>query len=389
MKKANRILNVPPYLFAEIEKKRAELIARGVKLIDLSIGDPDLPTPDRILKRFHKEVDDPKNHNYPPYEGTKEFRAAVAAWYKKRFNVDLDPDKEVLSLIGSKEGIAHVFFAFMDPGDYALVPDPGYPVYNVATILAGGIPYPVPLLRSNGFLPDLDSIDKNIVKKSKLLFINYPNNPTSAVAGKEFLKDAVAFCKKNDLLLCSDLAYSEVSFDGYRAMSVLEVPGAKDVAIEFHSLSKTYNMTGWRIGMAVGSSYAVSALSIIKTNVDSGIFKAIQAAGVEALNGPQKNIDDMNNIYAERRNILVEGFNSLGWDIEYPKATFYIWAPVPKSFTSQGFVTHLLEKTAVLAVPGSGYGKYGEGYIRLSITADKEKLKEAVARFKKEGISFK
>lgn len=389
MKKANRILNVPPYLFAEVEKKKAEMISRGVKVIDLSIGDPDMPTPKRILRKFHKAVNDPKTHNYPPYEGTKEFRTAVAAWYKKRFNVDIDPENEVLSLIGSKEGIAHIFFAFIDPGDVALIPDPGYPVYNVATILAGGTPYPIPLLNSNNLIPNLKAIDKEIVKKAKLLFINYPNNPTSAVAGKEFYQEAVDFCRKNNILLCSDLAYSEVAFDGYRPMSVLEIPGAKDVAVEFHSLSKTYNMTGWRIGMAVGSSYAIAALSIIKTNIDSGIFKAIQIAGVEALRGPQKEIDKMNRIYSQRRNILIDGLNSLGWKLEYPKASFYVWAPVPNGYTSASFVKHVLEKAGVLLVPGSGYGKHGEGYFRISITTDKANIREAVSRLKKEGIVFK
>ena len=388
MKKANRIMNVPPYLFAEVEKKRAEMISRGIKVIDLSIGDPDMPTPKRILRKFHKAVNDPKTHNYPPYEGTKEFREAVAKWYKKRFNVDLDPNSEVLSLIGSKEGIAHIFLAFIDPGDYALIPDPGYPVYNVATILAGGTPYPVPLSKSNGFIPNLKAIDKEIVKRSKLLFVNYPGNPTAAVAGKEFYAEAVDFCRKNNILLCSDLAYSEIAFDGYRPMSVLEIPGAKDVAIEFHSLSKTYNMTGWRIGMAVGSSYAISALSIIKTNVDSGVFKAIQIAGIEALGGPQKEIDKMNKIYAERRNILIDGLNTLGWKLDRPKASFYVWAPVLNGYTSASFVKHLLEKAGVLVVPGSGYGKNGEGYFRISITTDKSNIKEAISRMRKEGVSF-
>jgi LL-diaminopimelate aminotransferase len=388
MKKANRIVNVPPYLFAEVEKKRAEMISRGIKVIDLSIGDPDMPTPKRILRKFHKAVNDPKTHNYPPYEGTKEFREAVAKWYKKRFNVDLDPNSEVLSLIGSKEGIAHIFLAFIDPGDYALIPDPGYPVYNVATILAGGTPYPVPLSKSNGFIPNLKAIDKEIVKRSKLLFVNYPGNPTAAVAGKEFYAEAVDFCRKNNILLCSDLAYSEIAFDGYRPMSVLEIPGAKDVAIEFHSLSKTYNMTGWRIGMAVGSSYAISALSIIKTNVDSGVFKAIQIAGIEALGGPQKEIDKMNKIYAERRNILIDGLNTLGWKLDRPKASFYVWAPVLNGYTSASFVKHLLEKAGVLVVPGSGYGKNGEGYFRISITTDKSNIKEAISRMRKEGVSF-
>ncbi len=389
MRKAKRISGIHPYLFAEIDKKKQELIEKGVKIIDLGIGDPDKPTPERILGKFHKAVDDPSNHNYPPYEGIKEFRTAVADWYKKRFGFSLDAEKEVLSLIGSKEGIAHVFLAFVDPGDVALIPDPGYPVYQVATLLAGGTPYSVPLLKENAFLPDLKSIDKSVIKKSKLLFINYPNNPTGAVAGEGFLKEAVKFCKDNDLLLCSDLAYSEVAFNGYRPMSVLQIPGAKEVSIEFHSLSKTYNMTGWRIGMAVGNRDAIAALSVIKTNIDSGIFKAIQLAGVEALNGSQKDTDEMNRIYEERSNALVDGLNSLGWKLERSKATFYVWAPVPKGFTSSSFVSHLLEKTGVLVVPGSGYGKYGEGYFRASITIDKSKVIEAVSRMKKEGISFK
>jgi LL-diaminopimelate aminotransferase len=389
MRKANRILNVPPYLFAEIDKVRATVTSKGVPVIDLGVGDPDRPTPKRILDKFHKAVDDPRNHNYPPYEGTYDFRCAVAKWYKKRFGVILDPDTEVLSLIGSKEGIAHIFYAFIDPGDVALLPDPGYPVYNVGTIFAGGTPYSMPLLKENSFLPDIKSIEGNIVKKAKLLFINYPNNPTGAVAGREFLKEAVAFCRDNDLLLCSDLAYSEVAFDGYRPMSALEIPGAKDVTIEFHSLSKTYNMTGWRIGMAVGSAKAISALSIIKTNTDSGIFKAIQIAGIEALGGPQKEIDEMNRTYEERRDILIDGLNSLGWKLETPKATFYVWAPVPKGNSSASFVKFLLEKAGVLVVPGSGYGKYGEGYFRASITTDKKNITEAVKRMRKEGISFR
>lgn len=396
MKTSNRISSVPPYIFAEIDRKKNELLRKGISIIDLGIGDPDKPTPKRILNRFHKAVNDPKTHNYPPYEGIKEFRSAVAKWYKKRFNVILDPDREVLSLIGSKEGIAHIFLAFIDAGDIALVPDPGYPVYRMGTLLAGGTPYSIPLLENNAFLPDLASIDREIVKKAKLLFINYPNNPTSAVAGKEFFKKAVDFCRTNDILLCSDLAYSEVAFEGYRPMSVLEIPGAKEVAIEFHSLSKTYNMTGWRIGMAVGCKKAVSALSVIKTNIDSGIFKAIQLAAVEAFQGPQTEIDKINKIYEERRNILIDGLNSLGWKLGYPKATFYVWAPVPKGYTSAGFVAHLLERTGVLVVPGSGYGDYGEGYFRASITVDKAIIKEAIRRMRtclpagrKESVLFK
>jgi len=389
LKKAKRISNVPPYLFARIEKTRDRLLAQGKDLIDLGVGDPDQPTPDFILKKFHEAVDDPRNHNYPPYNGTAEFKAAVAGWYKKRFNVDLDPETEVMSLIGSKEGIAHTFYAFIDKGDVALLPDPSYPVYKVSTILAGGIPYPVPLTEKNGYLPDLNKISKKTLKKAKLLFINYPNNPTAAVAPKEFLAEAVRFCKKNGLLLCSDLAYSEVAFDGFKPMSVLQIPGAKDVAIEFHSLSKTYNMTGWRIGMAVGNSKALSALSIIKTNTDSGVFKAIQAVAVAALESSGESTTNMNNIYQKRRDVLVDGLNSLGWNIERPKATFYVWAAVPKGHTSASFSEMLLEKTGVLVVPGSGYGKYGEGYFRASITVPEEKLKDAVSRMRAEKIRLK
>jgi LL-diaminopimelate aminotransferase len=305
MKSAKRISSVPPYLFARIDKKKEELKAKGVDIVDLGVGDPDRPTFRTVVEEMHRAIDDPENHNYPPYEGTADFRKAVAEWYKRRFGVSLDPEKEVLSLIGSKEGIAHVFLAFVDPGDIALIPDPGYPVYKIGTIFAGGIPHAVPLLEKNGFLPDLDAIDRKIAKKAKLLFINYPNNPTSAVAGREFFERAVRFAKDNDLLLCSDLAYSEVAFDGYRPMSALEVPGAKEVCIEFHSLSKTYNMTGWRIGMAVGSSEAVRALSVIKTNIDSGAFKAIQAASVAALKGPDEKTGQMNEIYAKRRDLIV------------------------------------------------------------------------------------
>lgn len=389
MKSAKRISSVPPYLFARIDKKKEELKAKGVDIVDLGVGDPDRPTFRTVVEEMHRAIDDPENHNYPPYEGTADFRKAVAEWYKRRFGVSLDPEKEVLSLIGSKEGIAHVFLAFVDPGDIALIPDPGYPVYKIGTIFAGGIPHAVPLLEKNGFLPDLDAIDRKIAKKAKLLFINYPNNPTSAVAGREFFERAVRFAKDNDLLLCSDLAYSEVAFDGYRPMSALEVPGAKEVCIEFHSLSKTYNMTGWRIGMAVGSSEAVRALSVIKTNIDSGAFKAIQAASVAALKGPDEKTGQMNEIYAKRRDLIVGGLNDLGWGLQKPKATFYIWARVPGGHTSESFCAEVLEKAGVLLVPGSGYGEHGEGYFRLSITSPEERLSEAVSRFKKAGIRFK
>jgi len=389
MRKAKRISNVPPYLFARIDKKKDELRAKGMDIIDLGVGDPDQKTPERIITEMRKVLDDPKTLGYPPYDGIPEFRKAVSNWYDRRFGVKLDPEREVLSLIGSKEGIAHVFFAFVDPGDVALIPDPCYPVYRVATILAGGEPYNVPLLEENGFIPELDKIDGKILKKAKLLFINYPNNPTSAVADRKFLEKAVKFAKENDLLLCSDLAYSEVAFDGYKPISILEIPGAKDVSIEFHSLSKTYNMTGWRIGMAVGSAEAISALSVIKTNIDSGVFKAIQLAAVDALNHFDSAKEEVLKIYPRRRDIFVDGLKSLGWKISKPKATFYVWGRVPKGKTSEEFCAEVLEKARVLLVPGSGYGPHGEGYFRASLTISDDRLSEAVERMRKAGIRFK
>lgn len=388
MKTANRIKNVPPYLFAQIDKIKDDLMARGVDLIDFGIGDPDLPTPDFILKKFREAYQKPSNHNYPRYEGTLEFRQAVANWYLRRFGVTLDPQKEVLSLIGSKEGIAHIFWAFVDPGDVVLVPDPGYPVYGVGTVLAGGTAYLLPLKKERNFLPDLKSVPPEITQKAKILFLNYPNNPTAACATKEFFEEAVAFAKKNDLLICSDLAYSEVAFDGYKPMSILEIPGAKDCCLEFHSLSKTFNMTGWRIGMAVGSAQAVSALSIIKTNVDSGVFKAIQETAAFALNTPNNFTAQMCAIYQKRRDLLVDGLKKLDAQLEKSKATFYVWCPVPVGSTSADFSRRLLEKCGIVVVPGNGYGPSGEGYVRFSITISEKKITQALERMEKEKIRF-
>ena len=382
MKIAQRIKSVPPYLFAEIDKKKAEAIKKGVDIINLGIGDPDQPTPNNIINKLKESVSDPKTHDYPPYAGTEEFRNAVALWYKNRFSVNLDADKEVMALIGSKEGIAHIFLAFIDPGDFSLIPDPAYPVYKTGTLFADGFPYIMPLLEKNGFLPDLDEIDEEIARKAKLIFINYPNNPTGAIADKSFFEKVVRFAKKYDILVCHDFAYSEMSYDGYKANSFLEVDGAKDVGLEFHSLSKTYNMTGWRLGFAVGNVEAISALSIIKTNIDSGVFKAIQRAGVEALTGPQDNIQKMNEIYTGRRNIVINGLNNLGWNVRPIKATFYIWIPTLNKMSSLDFANLLLEKAGIIVTPGIGYGEYGEGYVRIALTVGEKRLQEAMARLK-------
>ena len=387
MKIAQRIETIPPYLFAEIDRKKEEAIKRGVDIINLGIGDPDQPTPNNIIEKLRESVKDPKTHDYPPYAGTAEFRQAVALWYKNRFRVDLDPDNEVMALIGSKEGIAHIFLAFIDPGDFSLIPDPGYPVYKTGTLFANGFPYIMPLLEENNFLPDLEEIDKEVAQRAKLMFINYPNNPTAAIAGKNFFAKVVKFAKKYDVLVCHDFAYSEMTFDDYKASSFLEIEGAKDVGIEFHSLSKTYNMTGWRLGFAVGNKEAISALSIIKTNVDSGVFKAIQEAGIRALTGPQDNIEKMNKIYTGRRNVVINGLNKLGWNLKPTKATFYIWAPTLNEMSSIDFANLLLEKTGIIVTPGIGYGEYGEGYVRIALTVDEKRLEEAIERLEKSGIT--
>ncbi len=387
MKIAQRIEIIPPYLFAEIDKKKEEAIKRGVDIINLGIGDPDQPTPNNIIEKLRESVKDPKTHNYPPYAGTAEFRQAVTLWYKNRFGVDLDPENEVMALIGSKEGIAHIFLAFIDPGDFSLIPDPGYPVYKTGTLFANGFPYIMPLLEENNFLPDLEEIDEDIAQKAKLMFINYPNNPTAAVANKEFFEKVVKFAKKYDILVCHDFAYSEMTFDDYKASSFLEVEGAKEVGIEFHSLSKIYNMTGWRLGFAVGNKEAISALSIIKTNVDSGVFKAIQETGIEALTGPQDNIEKMNKIYTGRRNVVINGLNKLEWNLKPTKATFYIWIPTLNKMNSVEFSNLLLEKTGIIVTPGIGYGEYGEGYVRIALTVDEKRLEEAIKRLKKAGIT--
>ncbi len=388
MKVSERLEKIPPYLFAEIDRKIAEARAKGFDIISLGIGDPDTPTLQPVVDEMHKAIDDPKNHDYPPYNGTKQFRDGAAAWMKKRFGVELDPDTEILANIGSKEAIAHVFFAYVDKGDYTLVPDPGYPVYHNATIFAGGTPYAMPLLEENGFLPDFDKIPEDIARKSKIMFLNYPNNPTGAVADLDFWKKAVDFCKKYDILLCSDMAYSEMTYDGYKAPSVLEVEGGKDVAIEFYSHSKSYNMTGWRVGFVCGNKDAVKALGTIKNNIDSGTFKAIQQAATAAFTIDQAYIDKLNGMYQERRDVMEKGLKELGWNIKPTKATFYIWIPTPNGKSSEEFATELLEKAHVVVPPGIGYGKCGEGYIRIALTKDTDTLKKALQRFKAAGIRY-
>ena len=381
--KAERLRQLPPYLFKEIDRKKEEVRSRGVDIIDLGVGDPDLPTPDHIIKALKKAADDPANHQYPSYSGLNNFKDTVAEWYAERFGVVLDASTEVVSLIGSKEGIAHLPLAFINPGDVALVPSPAYPVYNIATIFAGGESFFMPLLSENKFLPDLEDIPEEVAARAKILFLNYPNNPTSAIADLDFFKRVVDFAGENDILVCHDAAYTEMAFDGYRPPSFLEVEGAKEVGMEFHSLSKTYNMTGWRIGFAVGNPVGVEGLGAIKSNIDSGVFQAVQLAGIEAIKGDQACVKEMSRIYTERRDLMVKGLRDSGFEVEVPKATFYLWIKVPKGYTSARLATRLLEEAGLVVTPGNGFGEPGEGYFRIALAQKKERLEEAVERLKK------
>lgn len=379
---AERIRTLPPYLFAAIDQMKREAVAKGVDLIDLSIGDPDIPTPVHIVEAMKKAVENPEHHRYPSYEGMLSYREAVAKWYKKRFNVELDPEREVLSLIGSKEGIGHIPLAFVDPGDIVLVPSPGYPVYPVGTKFAGGIPYIMPLKEENEFLPDLDSIPEDICKRAKLMFINYPNNPTAAMADEGFYKKVIEFAKKYNIIVCHDAAYSEIYFEE-RPLSFMQIEGAKEVGVEFHSLSKTYNMTGWRIGYVVGNSEILAGLGKVKTNLDSGVFQAIQQASIVALQTDDVLLKPIRETYKERRDILCEGLQASGFELKKPLATFYVWVKVPRGTNSIEFVGKLLKEAGILCTPGVGFGEYGEGYIRFALTQSKDRIREAVERIRR------
>ncbi len=388
MQPSKKLSQIPPYLFAELDKKIDAAKAQGRDVINLGIGDPDLPTPAPIVASMSKAIEDASNHNYPPYRGTAEFRAAVARWMASRFNVTVNPDTEVMSLIGSKEGIAHLIMAYVDSGDVVLAPAPGYPVYRNFTILSGGEAHILPLKPENNFLPDYSSIPSDVAKRAKLLFLNYPNNPTGAVMAEGFMNETIAFCKEHQILLCHDNAYSEMTFDGYRAPSFLEAPGAKDICVEMFSLSKMYNMTGWRVGFAVGNKGAIDALGTIKNNCDSGVFKAIQQCAIEGLNRSDKLLANLNQIYAKRRDIFVKGLQEMGWDFQPNVATFYLWIPVPQGYTDLEFVEFLLEKCDIVVAPGTGYGDAGAGFFRVALTQEDHRVEEAIRRMKAQGVHF-
>lgn len=384
-KAAARLGLIPPYLFKEIDEKKEEVRARGVDIIDLGVGDPDLPTPPFIVEKMREAVQDPSTHRYPLYSGMNLFKEAVARWYGRRFGVRLDPESEVLTLIGSKEGLAHLPLGINDPEDINLMTTPAYPVYQLGTLFAGAYCHFLPLTRENGFLPELQAIPPLVARDATALFFNYPNNPTAAVADKEFFARVVDFCREYHVVAVHDAAYTELAFDGFKPPSFLEVPGAKEVGVEFHSLSKTYNMTGWRLGMAVGNREVLSALGKIKSNIDSGAFNAIQIAGIAALDSDQSCVMENCRIYQERRDLLVGGLKKLGYDVEPPKASFYVWLTVPKGFTSMSFASHLLERAGIVTIPGIGLGQPGEGYVRLALTVPKDRIEEALERLKKVG----
>ena len=380
MKMARRVENLPPYLFVEISRKIAEKRARGEEVVSFAIGDPDIPTPKHIVDRLCQAAREPANHRYPESEGLPELRQTIADWYRRRFDVSLDPQTEVLPLIGSKEGIGHMAFCFAEPGDSVLVPDPGYPVYSVGALLAGARPYYMPLLARNGFLPDLGRIPPGVLNKATLMWINYPNNPTSAVADLDFYNRVAEFAHQHDVGVCHDGPYSEVAYDGYRPVSFLQADGAREVGVEFHSLSKSYNMTGWRIGMAVGNPTMIDALKRLKSNLDSGIPQAIQYAAIEALTGPQDCIEEHNAVYQRRRDLVVDVLTRMGLEMSPPKASLYVWAKVPQGYTSVEFTNDLLEKVGVVVTPGTGYGRHGEGYVRLSLTLADASLVKGLSR---------
>lgn len=381
--RAERLRRLPPYLFKELDRQKDEVRRKGVDIIDLGVGDPDLPTPPHIIEALKAAADNPANHRYPSYSGMGDFNAAVAEWYKERFGVSLDVDKEVVTLIGSKEGIAHIPLAFVNPGDMTLVASPGYPVYHIGTQFAGGEPYFMDLIKENDFLPDLEAIPDEVRQKAKILFINYPNNPTAAVATRDFFASVVDFADRHGIIVCHDAAYSEMAYDGYRPASFLETDGAKSVGIEFHSLSKTYNMTGWRIGFAVGCREVIDGLGQVKSNIDSGAFQAIQIAGISALRGDQTCVRQMQQTYQERRDVLVDGLHSMGLSVEKPKATFYVWMEVPKGYGSADFSSRLLSEGGIVTTPGNGFGSAGEGYVRMALTVGKKRMEEVVERIRR------
>lgn len=387
MKQSQRLNSLTSVVFAELDKIKGQVIAEGISVIDLGIGSPDRHPAPHVYKALREAVDDLDNYGYPSSQGTAELRETIAWWYKGRFGVNLDPDKEVLVLMGSQDGLGHIPMACLNPGDIALIPDPGYPVYSAGVILAGGQVYAMPLKEENKFLPDLDSIPDEVARKAKMMILNYPNNPVTAVADPQFFQKVVEFAVRYNILVCHDLAYSELAFDGYRPPSFLETPGAREVGVEFHSVSKTYNMAGCRLGFVVGCHEAIEALTRIKSNLDYGVFLPVQKAGVAALCGPQDIIAENINCYKRRRDLLIDGLAKIGWHIDKPKATMFVWAKLPSPYAASAqFVQDVLRKTGVAMVPGVAFGRQGEGFVRIALVQEEGLIIEAVKRI---GDKFK
>lgn len=387
MEEAQRLSKLPTYVFALLDKLKAEERAKGKDLIDLTIGSPNIMPPKEVIKTLTEALKDPQNHRYSSFEGDPEFKSAIIKWCKRRYGINLKPN-ETVTLLGSKEGLVHLAFAFLNPGDSVLVPLPAYPAHFRGPILAGAEPYILPTVEKNGFIPDLDIVDKSIADKAKMLILSYPTNPTAATAPREFFEKAVSFAKKHDLILLHDFAYAELYFEGKKPISCLSIPGAKDVCIEFHSLSKTFGMAGWRLGFAAGNAQIIESLRKIKTNLDYGPFRAIVKAGVSALNVKDDYLEKTRAAYQKRRDIMIDGLNSMGWKLKKTLATFYIWLPVPPGFNAMTFVEHLLHKTGVVVSPGVGFGDLGEGYVRIALVDEDKKIEEAVSRMKKAGIRY-
>ncbi len=381
MEIARRIQNISSAIFNEMEEIKRQVEQRGIKVINLGVGSPDRPPAPHIIEAMHNALDKLDNYRYT-LVGSPALRRALANWYYNRFGVELNPDNEVLVLMGSQDGLAHIALAYINPGDIALIPDPGYPIYAASIILAEGEIYPMPLLAKNNFLPDLKAIPQEVAQRAKLLWVNYPNNPVAASADRKFFTELVYYAHKYDIIVCHDIAYCELAFDGYKPISFLEIPGAREVGIEFYSLSKTYNMAGCRIGFAIGNAGVLSALSRIKTNIDYGVFNVVQEAGVAALEGPQDCVRENAELYRRRRDVLVDGLARLGWEVPRPKASMFVWAPLPKGYecTSKEFAIKMLHRSGVLVIPGNAFGEMGEGYLRIALVQDESLLQEAVHR---------
>lgn len=389
MEEANRLLKLPIYVFAQLDKIKADQVAKGADLIDLGMGNPDIPPPPEVINSLVDSLKNPENHRYPSFEGAPEFKHAVANWCKRQYNINVDPEHEVVTLIGSKEGIVHLAFAYINPGDTTLVPMPAYPAHFRGTILAGGEPVILPTTEHKGYIPDLKIIDPAVADKAKMMILSFPGNPTGATAPKEFFEEAVAFCKKHALILVHDFAYAEIYFEGHKPISMLSIPGAKDICIEFHTTSKTFGMPGWRCGFAVGNRKLIESLRKIKTNLDYGLFTAVQKAAITALTMDEKEyIDNVRATYQKRRDIFIAGMDSLGWKIKKPQGSMYVWFPVPQGYASSEFCMHVIDKTGVVFSPGVAFGELGEGYVRAALVTSEVRILEAIDRLKKAGIGY-